>query len=368
MRRFGVVFTHTVAYKGISIACKRNTLTLGLEEEKSLFVPTCCLLLPRRRWPHRRRTELSDGFEVYHLQPIFWSALSDPSSCQAKSWPGRCRTCSLCVSFARLFILSFFDFDGFVVIFPLIHGAVPSWTVKHKHPIIFKSEALWRCTDNGNDFRPQSHPSEHSVNRSIRSDLWFSITKAVQESVQYGFVTLFLCFLGWDVSVTCTVRWTFLDHVVWNGQSIIAMLVQFLNFVWRSQACSASTVYNAFRPVCHTIVALYFGSDLANLEVLHVSHAGDHFLRLLAEWIERVILLQGLATLLYSDASRNWWINLWTFSLRVWSCSWGSSLDPEVNFTASAVLVRYPATSFSVLARMVERGSLALELVVSWRL
>ena len=31
-------------------------------------------------------------------------------------------------------------------------------------------------------------------------------------------------------------------------------------------------------------------SDLANLEVLHVSHAVDRFLRLLAEWIERAIL------------------------------------------------------------------------------
>ena len=39
-------------------------------------------------------------------------------------------------------------------------------------------------------------------------------------------------------------------------------------------------------------MALYFGNDLANLEVLHVSHAVDHFLRLLGEWIERVILLQ----------------------------------------------------------------------------
>ena len=37
--------------------------------------------------------------------------------------------------------------------------------------------------------------------------------------------------------------------------------------------------------------ALYVGSDLANLEVLHVSHAVDHFLRLLlAERIERAIL------------------------------------------------------------------------------
>ena len=45
-----------------------------------------------------------------------------------------------------------------------------------------------------------------------------------------------------------------------------------------------------FRPICHTVVALYFRSDLANLEVLHVSHDVDHFLRLLAEWIDRAIL------------------------------------------------------------------------------
>ena len=46
-----------------------------------------------------------------------------------------------------------------------------------------------------------------------------------------------------------------------------------------------STQY--IRPVCHAAGALYVWSDLANLEVLHVSfHAVDHFLRLLAERIE----------------------------------------------------------------------------------
>ena len=44
--------------------------------------------------------------------------------------------------------------------------------------------------------------------------------------------------------------------------------------------------------VCHTLGALYFESGLANLEVLRVSHAVDHFLGMLAEWIERAILLQ----------------------------------------------------------------------------
>ena len=39
MRGFGVVFTPPVSHKGIAIACKRNTLTLGLQE-KLLFIPT----------------------------------------------------------------------------------------------------------------------------------------------------------------------------------------------------------------------------------------------------------------------------------------------------------------------------------------
>ena len=48
-------------------------------------------------------------------------------------------------------------------------------------------------------------------------------------------------------------------------------------------------IFNAFWPVSHTVGALYVGSDLAKLEVLHVSHAVDHFLRLLAERIERAM-------------------------------------------------------------------------------
>ena len=41
-----------------------------------------------------------------------------------------------------------------------------------------------------------------------------------------------------------------------------------------------------------TIWALYLRSDLAQLEVLCVSHAADQFLRLFAETIEFVVLVQ----------------------------------------------------------------------------
>ena len=54
--------------------------------------------------------------------------------------------------------------------------------------------------------------------------------------------------------------------------------------------------------MCHTVGALYVGSGLAYLELLHVSHAEDHFLRLLAERNERALLL---------------WVFLWCFFVRV---------------------------------------------------
>ena len=53
------------------------------------------------------------------------------------------------------------------------------------------------------------------------------MTRAIQEPVQYGFVTkvlrLFRRDVGWvvdplalSVSVTCSVRWAFLYHEVWS--------------------------------------------------------------------------------------------------------------------------------------------------------
>ena len=71
-------------------------------------------------------------------------------------------------------------------------------------------------------------------------------------------------------------------------------------------------MYNAFRPICHTIVTLYFGRDLAILTVLHVSHAAVHFLRLLDD-----VPSGGLATRLDSDASRTEESTFLTASLRM---------------------------------------------------
>ena len=95
-------------------------------------------------------------------------------------------------------------------------------------------------------------------------------------------------------------------------------------------------------------MALFFGSDLENLEILHVSHAVDHFLPLL-----------GTRD---SDASRT--VES-TFGLLPCDCDLaperstgaGHSLDPTVNFTATSFLVRSTATGFSVFDEMVEGRS-----------
>ena len=87
-----------VAYKGIAIACKRNTLTLRWKKKyRSHQLDVCdheedC---HHEDGCHPEEEELADGFELYHLQPVFGSTRSEPSSCQANGWPGRCRTCSL---------------------------------------------------------------------------------------------------------------------------------------------------------------------------------------------------------------------------------------------------------------------------------
>ena len=108
----------------------------------------------------------------------------------------------------------------------------------------------------------------------------------------------------------------------------------------------------------HTVVALYFGSDLANLKLPHVSHDVDHFLRLLAEWVEREILLQ-VCIQRFSIWMRlelmNQLLDCFLAGLILLSDGQlGQSLDPEVNFTASTFVVRSTVTIFFVLARTVE--------------
>ena len=100
-----------------------------------------------------------------------------------------------------------------------------------------------------------------------------------------------------------------------------------------------------------------FGSDLANLEVLHVSHAVDRFLRLLAEWIERAILLQvGLQRLSLRMRLElmNQLLDCFLSDVIVFLDSrMRQSLDPEVYFTSTTFVVHSTVTILLVHARMV---------------
>ena len=87
MRGFGVVFYIPVAYKGIAIACERNTLTLGLKEKdhcsSQLYACHHEEDCHHEDGCHPEEEELADGFEVYHIQLVFGSTPSDLSSRQA---------------------------------------------------------------------------------------------------------------------------------------------------------------------------------------------------------------------------------------------------------------------------------------------
>ena len=79
VRGIGVVFTPPVAYKGIAIACERNTLQLGFEKSKK----TCS----SQRFAshhlsddcHHDEGELDEAVEGYHFHPVFGSIRSAPS-------------------------------------------------------------------------------------------------------------------------------------------------------------------------------------------------------------------------------------------------------------------------------------------------
>ena len=154
-------------------------------------------------------------------------------------------------------------------------------------------------------------------------------------------------------------RWFLLHHVVRNRYNIKPIIVLFSIFVSRSQACSASTIYNACRPLYQTVVALYFGSDLQHLVVLRVSHSADDVLRLLAEWVERLILFQvgfqSFAIWMRFKLMNQLFDCFLAGVILLLDSSMWQSLDSEVDVTATG------------LSHMVDGSSRFTRQVVSWR-
>ena len=120
-----------------------------------------------------------------------------------------------------------------------------------------------------------------------------------------------LCWLRRELRDECFASLRFRDV---HGEMDLSLSRSLESTKHRTDPCSISRVLSEGRKGVpqvqyimpfHTVGALYFGSDLAHFEVLHVSHAVDHVLRLLAEWVVCVILLSGgLSTPLGLDASQ----------------------------------------------------------------
>ena len=122
------------------------------------------------------------------------------------------------------------------------------------------------------------------------------------KSCQQGVISLFLCLFGRDVScvinsfslsvsMTCAMRENFLYHIVWNRKCIDLCSINAFCL------CDASR-FRKYNTQCLSSSmsdiegALNLKRYLTHLEVLRVSHAADHVLRLFAEWVVHVILPQ----------------------------------------------------------------------------
>ena len=92
------------------------------------------------------------------------------------------------------------------------------------------------------------------------------------------------------LSATSTMVGAFDNHVVGDGQCVIP--IQLSYFLTGNLTCTAHTINNSNCPVLEAINTLYFGRNFTHLEVFHVAHIVDHFLRLFTEGIVRLTLLQ----------------------------------------------------------------------------
>ena len=174
-RGFGVVFTPPVAYKRIAIACKRNTVKLGLKE-KSLFIPTSCLppffrwFPPQLRWAwwSCRRIPSPSSFEVRSFSsfivPSEWLTWSLSNLLTGME------SCVTCCQTLHIIALWFWWLRGSLHVGTSGRSDLNCWAQAPKHFHVWSALTLYRY---GRNLGPQSHRSVRNVVRSIRS--WFVI-------------------------------------------------------------------------------------------------------------------------------------------------------------------------------------------------
>ena len=108
------------------------------------------------------------------------------------------------------------------------------------------------------------------------------------------------------------------------------------------------------------------GCDLANLEVLHVSRAVDHFLQLSLNGLNTRFCCRSACSASLFGWFLNWWINFWTVCLRMWSCSW--TVECENPWSLESISPRQVSLYVPPCLSEWSKDFLASELMVSWRL
>ena len=104
-----------------------------------------------------------------------------------------------------------------------------------------------------------------------------------------GYEMLFLCI---SFVVPNTTRSLFLNDVVLDWESIQSPLMKTLAGFTFFQEMSTSAIENSLIPMKKACWALHFWNCFAQLEQLYIAHFTNHRIRMVAEWVADVTLLQ----------------------------------------------------------------------------
>ena len=139
-----------------------------------------------------------------------------------------------------------------------------------------------------------------------------------------------------------------------DRQDVVSGLVQLLILFRRLHACAAGAVYDANFPISRTIRALHLRRDLAQLEVLRVTHAGDQLFRLFAEQIEFLSLVQihyeRVTVRVILELLNQSFYDLLAIRVFFLDCWVRFSLFSVINITATSFLILRSVVFFEMLA------------------
>ena len=281
----GKVFlsTHTVAHKGIAIACKRNSWEkygcawvlvggchIGFCKESVAFalfttcfspfvVSTSCRMVAigmMKKNSLRLLQEYNISIRILFMffELLFWSLsnlILRMNSCVNIS-------CCCCI-FSVQPVTSFLYF---LQVIALIHGSICNFRVQHELPRVFVSASFPSCRNVRMVLWCDRVAGSMDIFISSYLGLWLSIMRTVQESLQYGLVTLFFCLpecivgfvmnslpLSWSVSSSR--RNSLLDNIIRDWKDIRSIFVQ-SSILWRRLCNAYHPAENDYR--CESLI------------------------------------------------------------------------------------------------------------------